>query len=63
MGERLKKIRKDAGLTQVQLAEKLGFSQFTIAAMETERTQPTIQTIRQYVKIFGVTADYIIGVE
>ena len=63
MGERMKALRTKAKISQTKLAEILGISQFTITSIETGRQQPTIEIIRKYVKFFGVTADYIIGVE
>jgi transcriptional regulator with XRE-family HTH domain len=41
-GQRIRATREDLGLTQLQLAERLGVSQPVVAALETGRGNPTI---------------------
>lgn len=50
----LSALRKAHDLTQVQLAEKLGKSQVTIAKME-KRSDLLISTLRDYVEAMGGT--------
>lgn len=45
IGEQIKKYRKEAGLTQKQLGEKLGISQQQIAQYESGKRVPKIDTI------------------
>lgn len=45
IGEQIKKYRKEAGLTQKQLGEKLGISQQQIAQYENGKRVPKIDTI------------------
>lgn len=49
----IKKIRKDLGLTQTQLAEKIGSNRFNIANYETARAVPPTDT---FLKIQGLLA-------
>ena len=47
----LKNVRLRAGLSQLQLAEKLGVDDTTISAYERGRTRPTINTILEIFEI------------
>ena len=47
----LKNVRLRAGLSQRQLAEKLGVNDTTISAYERGRTKPTIDTIFEILEI------------
>lgn len=56
-GENLKKERKIAGLTQQQLAEKLGIKQQQLSEWECGRVEPTVFNIVAIVKALGITYD------
>ena len=51
----LKEYRERHGLTQQQLAEKLGLSQSTLSAIENGDSVPRILTARRIAKIINVT--------
>ena len=57
----LKKIRKQKGISQVQLALKLGVSQNTVSRYETGERQADFQTLIMLADILDVTVDYLIG--
>lgn len=57
----LKELRAEKGVTQVQLATKLGVKQSTISSWEIERTSPTLEQLGDLANIFEVTCDYLIG--
>ena len=59
--ERLKKLRKDAGLTQVDVAEKLGISQPAYASWERGVKKPTQENLVKLSKILYVSVDYLLG--
>lgn len=59
--ERLKKLRKDAGLTQVDVAEKLGVSQPAYASWERGIKKPTQENLVKLSKILYVSVDYLLG--
>ena len=44
MGKRIKYYRKQQGLTQKQLAEKIGVNEVTIRSYEAEKYQPKYDT-------------------
>lgn len=62
-GERLKELRTEKGLSAVKLAEILGVGDTTILRWESSRMLPTIDKLYEVCKYFGVTADYMIGLE
>lgn len=59
--ERLKKLRKDAGLTQVEVANKLGISQPAYASWERGIKKPTQDNLVKIAQILNVSVDYLVG--
>ena len=59
LGERLKKARKDRGLTQEQLAERAGLSARHIAKIEKGDVNPSFEVLSTLVKTLGVSFDAI----
>ena len=55
IGDNLKRYRHRAGLTQEQLAERSGFSQFYITGLESGRRNPTLITIYELATALGVS--------
>lgn len=62
ISKRIKQLRESAHLTQQELADKLSISRSTLAGYESERKQPSYQTLAQIAKVFNVPTDYILGV-
>ncbi len=62
-GERLKKLRKQAGFSQTQLAEQLGISQQAVGKWETGHATPNPGTVAEIARLFGITTDAILGTE
>ena len=58
---RLKELRKSAGLTQQQLAEKLNVKQQSYTRYESGAGEPNLETVALIAKIFDVSADYLLG--
>ncbi len=59
-GERLKQIRANQGLSQEQLAEKIGVSRQAITKWETNRGLPDVENMIILAEIFKVTLDELI---
>lgn len=59
--ERLKDLRKQAGLTQVEVAEKLGISQPAYASWERGAKKPTQENLVKIAQILNVSVDYLVG--
>lgn len=59
--ERLKDLRKQAELTQVDVAEKLGISQPAYASWERGVKKPTQENLVKIAQILNVSIDYLVG--
>ena len=59
--ERLKELRKQAGLTQVELAGKLGIVQSSYADWERGKKKPTQANLVRIAQILNVSVDYLVG--
>lgn len=61
IGERLKGLRQSKGLTQSELAQKLGISPSAVGMYEQNRREPDSNTILKICSFFGVSADYLLN--
>lgn len=59
--ERLKKLRKESGLSQKTLAEILHVSQQTVGKWEAGGATPNPEMLAEIATQFGVSVDYLIG--
>lgn len=61
MGKRIAALRKEQGLTQVQLAEAIGVSQQTLAHYEVGRLRMANSTLRQLAKTLDANIEEFIN--
>ena len=61
IGIKISQMRKDAGLTQMGLADKLNISFQAVSSWERGLTMPDILKLHELADIFGVTIDDILG--
>lgn len=61
VGTRLRVLRKDAGLTQAQLAALADTNQAAINRYETDRAAAPYRILVWYATYFNVSLDYIFG--
>ena len=59
--ERIKELRLERNLSQMQLAKALQMSQSAVAKWELGKTEPTASAIILLAKLFGESADYLLG--
>ena len=59
--ERLKELRKLSGDTQKSLGQKLYVAQGTVSMYEQGRARPTFETLVAICRLYGTTADYLLG--
>ena len=57
-GETLRKLRKDKGLTQQQLADRLGLSKQAISKFE-QGISYSLETAQSFANFFNVDLDYL----
>lgn len=63
IGEIILKYRKNLGISQDELGQKLFVSRQTISLWEKDQTVPSIDNLIRLSEIFGVSVDEILGVE
>jgi transcriptional regulator with XRE-family HTH domain len=61
LGARIASLRKEEGITQVQLADLLGTSQQTITAYEVGRRRVPVSSLPKLAKLLGVSIEELIG--
>lgn len=63
MGQIIKRLRKERGFTQEQLAERLGVTYQAISKWENDAGMPDISQIVPLASIFGVSTDVLFGID
>ncbi len=61
LGARIAALRKDQGMTQVQLAEALGLSQQMVASYEVGRRRAPVSLLPQIAQTLAVSLEELIG--
>lgn len=61
--KRIKLLREAAGMTQTELAKKLGITRSSINAWEMGISVPSTQYIVELSRLFKVSSDYILGID
>lgn len=59
--ERLKKARKEAGLTQVQVARKIGRPQSHISNVESGQQRVDVIELKRFAAIYGKPISYFVS--
>jgi transcriptional regulator with XRE-family HTH domain len=57
LGARFRQLRKDAGLTGKQLAERLGWSQPKVSRIERGQRTPSEENLQAFAQVVGATAE------
>ena len=63
MGQIIKRLRKERGLTQESLAERLGVTFQAVSKWETDAGMPDVSQIVPLANAFGVRTDVLFGLE
>ncbi len=61
MNNRLRELRKEKGLTQIELAKILNVSDRSVGFYETGERDPDTETLKKLADYFDVTIDYLLG--
>ena len=59
--DRIKQLRKQKGLTQVELAQTLGIGVSTVAMWESGKRTPSFKTLNDLSDLFDRKIEYILG--
>ncbi len=63
LAERLTLLRKENGLSQLELAEKLGVTRQAVSRWETGASVPSVENLIALRKLYNVSLAYLIGDE
>ena len=63
LGQKLKKLRTDKGLTQKDLADQLHVTFQTVSKWESDTNEPDIATLKELAQLYGCTFDYLLNDE
>lgn len=63
LSERIKMLRTENHISQSQLAKALGVSQKAVSLWESGDRVPSATVIASLAKYFGVSADYLLGLD
>lgn len=60
-GNRLKNLREERGLSQVELAKILNIANSTLSLYESGSREPNFEILKKIANYFNVSTDYILG--
>ncbi len=63
LGSRIAQLRRDKGLTQVELAERLGVTQPAVSDYENDDIRIPADVVVQVATILGVSTDELLGLK
>lgn len=61
LGERIKNLRMNKNLSQVDLAKCLGVTKQSVSNWENENIMPSIEMLIKIANYFSVSTDYLLG--
>lgn len=63
LGSKLKTLRTNAHLTQLQVAQRIGISKAMISSYELSTRYPSYEILIKLASLFCVSSDYLLGIE
>ena len=63
LGENLRLLRREKGLSQEQVAQTLFVTRQTISKWENDQAEPGIDNLKALAELYGVTLDRLVGAE
>ena len=63
LADKIKTQREQMGITQAELAKKMGLTRSSINGWEMGLAIPSTQSIVELALLFGVSTDYLLGME
>ena len=62
-GSRLKELRTQAGMTQLQLAQRMGITKSVVSFYELQERTPSPDVLVKRAGIFRLSTDYLLGLD
>ena len=63
LGENLKRLRIERGLSQEEVAQKLFVSRQSVSKWENDVAEPGVENLKALARLYGVTVDVLVGAE
>lgn len=63
VAKNISELRQSVGMTQLELAEKLNYSDKSISKWERAESTPDVSVLVEIARLFGVTLDYLVQKE
>ena len=63
LAKRVEAFRKQSGITQMDMAERLGIAQTMVSRIERGEVRLHGELIIRFVKIFGISSDELLGIK
>lgn len=61
LGERIRTLRKNQGLTQIELGELIGVTQRAMSSYERDEFEPAVHVLPKLAASLDVSTDYLLG--
>ena len=63
LNHQIRTLRLVRGMSQVELARRLGVTKQSVSNWENDNIQPSIEMLKKLANIFSVSTDYLLGLE
>lgn len=63
LNQKIRELRLHRSMSQVELANELGVTKQSVSNWENDNIQPSIEMLIKISKYFGVSTDYLLGIE
>ena len=63
LNHQIRTLRLVRGMSQVELARRLGVTKQSVSNWENDNIQPSIEMLKKLADIFSVSTDYLLGLE
>lgn len=62
LGHKVRRLRESRDWSQAELARRAGVTKSAISTYELGMRTPSADVVRAFAKVFGVSADYLLGI-
>ena len=63
LNQQIRILRQARGMSQVELAQRLGVTKQSVSNWENDNIQPSVEMVVKLAGVFSVSTDYLLGME
>lgn len=63
LNQQIRALRQARGMSQVELAQRLGVTKQSVSNWENDNIQPSVEMLVKLAGVFSVSTDYLLGLE